>query len=146
MSYREQRGDPVGVRPGTNTGYGGRPETIESVFYLYRITGDPIWQVRAHAGPDCQSRKPICRTQDRAWQMFTSWVGSTITTSGFAGLHNVNLARPSQRDSQESFVFAETLKYYYLAFSDPDFLSLDDFVFNTEACVRRSRPGRLPCG
>jgi hypothetical protein len=28
---------------------------------------------------------------------------------------------------------AETLKYFYLIFSEPDVMSLDDYVFNTEA-------------
>jgi len=33
----------------------------------------------------------------------------------------------------ESFWMAETLKYFYLIFSEPELVSLDDFVFNTEA-------------
>ena len=33
----------------------------------------------------------------------------------------------------ESFVLAETLKYYYLLFSDPNTISMDDYVFSTEA-------------
>ena len=34
----------------------------------------------------------------------------------------------------ESFFLGETLKYLYLLFSDdPDLLSLDTYVFNTEA-------------
>lgn len=28
---------------------------------------------------------------------------------------------------------AETLKYFYLIFSPPDLISLDEYVFNTEA-------------
>lgn len=28
---------------------------------------------------------------------------------------------------------AETLKYFYLVFSDPEDISLDEYVFNTEA-------------
>lgn len=28
---------------------------------------------------------------------------------------------------------AETLKYFYLVFSDPGLISLDDYVLNTEA-------------
>ncbi|KAL4255270.1 alpha-1,2-Mannosidase [Pleurotus pulmonarius] len=32
-----------------------------------------------------------------------------------------------------SFWFAEVLKYLYLTFDDPEHISLDDFVFNTEA-------------
>ncbi|KAL6754033.1 glycoside hydrolase [Haematococcus lacustris] len=33
----------------------------------------------------------------------------------------------------ESFWLAETLKYFYLLFSEPDVIPLDQFVFNTEA-------------
>jgi hypothetical protein len=39
-----QRGSPPGVKHGDRR-YLGRPETIESVFYMYRITGDRSWQV-----------------------------------------------------------------------------------------------------
>ena len=34
---------------------------------------------------------------------------------------------------QQSFFLAETLKYLYLLFSDDDLISLDQWVFNTEA-------------
>jgi hypothetical protein len=40
---------------------------------------------------------------------------------------------PKQVDSMESFWLAETLKYFYLIFSPPNVISLDDWVFNTEA-------------
>jgi mannosyl-oligosaccharide alpha-1,2-mannosidase len=33
----------------------------------------------------------------------------------------------------ESFWMAETLKYFYLIFSEPSLLSLDEWVLNTEA-------------
>jgi mannosyl-oligosaccharide alpha-1,2-mannosidase len=33
----------------------------------------------------------------------------------------------------QSFWMAETLKYFFLVFSDPDVISLDDYVLNTEA-------------
>lgn len=36
-------------------------------------------------------------------------------------------------DILQSFWLAETLKYFYLIFSPPDLISLDDYVFNTEA-------------
>lgn len=39
----------------------------------------------------------------------------------------------------QSFWIAETLKYLYLIFSEPDLISLDDYVFNTEA-----HPFRIP--
>lgn len=36
-------------------------------------------------------------------------------------------------DKMETFFLAETLKYLYLLFSPRDVLSLDEWVFNTEA-------------
>ncbi|OMJ11957.1 Mannosyl-oligosaccharide 1,2-alpha-mannosidase MNS1 [Smittium culicis] len=36
-------------------------------------------------------------------------------------------------NSMERFFLAETLKYLYLLFSPTDYISLEDFVFNTEA-------------
>lgn len=97
-----------------------RPEAIESVFYLYRITGDE-------------------RLQDVAWEMFTAIEKHTRTEFANAALDDVMVPEPPQEDSMESFWMAETLKYFYLVFSEPDLISLDDFVFNTEA-----HPFRLP--
>lgn len=94
--------------------YLGRPETIESVFYMWRITGDPVWQ-------------------DRGWQMFASWVTHAMTAVGFANINDVTRVPAVLSDNMESFVFAETFKYYYLLFSPPDLISLDDYVFTTEA-------------
>jgi mannosyl-oligosaccharide alpha-1,2-mannosidase len=38
---------------------------------------------------------------------------------------------------------SETLKYFYLAFSPAEFLSLDDFVMNTRAHpLKRGKSGR----
>ncbi|GAA6004328.1 hypothetical protein JCM10207_000671 [Rhodosporidiobolus poonsookiae] len=110
---RAPRGAPYGVRS-ANRRQIGRPETIESVFYMYRITGDRYWQ-------------------DVGWTMFVNWVEHAITEAGFATVRNVNSPSPGKDDSMESFVLGETLKYYYLLFSPPDFMSLDDWVFTTEA-------------
>lgn len=47
-----------------------------------------------------------------------------------------NLEKPESvfhTDSLESFWFAETLKYFYLLFSDFKTISLDEWVLNTEA-------------
>lgn len=35
--------------------------------------------------------------------------------------------------ASQSFWLAETLKYFYLIFAAPDVISLDEYVFNTEA-------------
>lgn len=108
------RGAPVvGVR-NVAADYRNRPETIESVFYMWRITGDPKWQ-------------------ERGWQMFCSWVTHSMTKFGFSSISNVHAVPAMLTDSMESFVFAETFKYYYLLFSPPSLISLDEYVFTTEA-------------
>ncbi|KAF2166303.1 glycoside hydrolase family 47 protein [Zasmidium cellare ATCC 36951] len=91
-----------------------RPEAIESVFYMYRITGEKHWQ-------------------DMGWNMFQAAEGLSRTTYGHSALDDVTKSRPSLLDGMESFWIAETLKYYYLLFDDPDQWSLDDWVLNTEA-------------
>ncbi|KAJ5678649.1 Mannosyl-oligosaccharide 1-2-alpha-mannosidase [Penicillium macrosclerotiorum] len=109
-----------------------RPETIESLFYMYRITGDEIYR-------------------EWGWDMFKAFVkhtavieneGSDIENGkvqtvkrikGFTSLSNANTIPPERRDNMESFWMAETLKYFYLLFSDRGFISLEDHVFNTEA-------------
>ena len=97
-----------------------RPEAIESVFYLYRITGDPS-------------------LQEAAWDMFQAITNYTTTDYANAALEDVMEQIPTKEDSMESFWMAETLKYFYLIFSEPELVSLDDFVFNTEA-----HPFRIP--
>ncbi|AOW04352.1 glycosyl hydrolase family 47-domain-containing protein [Yarrowia lipolytica] len=95
-----------------------RPEAIESVYYLYRITGDPVWQ-------------------ERGWEMFRSVVNLCWAGHGaYAAIRDVTDWRMDSNrfyDEQESFWVGETLKYYYLLFADSDVISLDEWVFNTEA-------------
>ncbi|KAK4100391.1 glycoside hydrolase family 47 protein [Parathielavia hyrcaniae] len=117
-----------------------RPEAIESVWYMYRITGDPTWQ-------------------EKGWRMFEAVVRATRTEAGHTAIRDVT-ASPSEvhasggsdttttpydhdhqmEDSMESFWLAETLKYFYLLFETPDVVSLDEWVLNTEAHPFR-RPG-----
>jgi len=43
----------------------------------------------------------------------------------------------------QSYWMAETLKYFYLIFSGPEVISLDDYVFNTEGHpLRLPKPGK----
>lgn len=110
---RMDRPWPVGV-DSASPSYRNRPETIESVFYMWRITGDPLWR-------------------ERGWQMFASWVTHSMTDHGFSSLNDVYEVPARKTDSQESYTFAETFKYYYLLFSPPELISLDHYVFTTEA-------------
>ncbi|ERS95974.1 hypothetical protein HMPREF1624_07509 [Sporothrix schenckii ATCC 58251] len=92
-----------------------RPEAVESVFLLYRITGDRS-------------------LQEAAWRMYLNIERSTATKHANSAIADVTVTGPPQKlDSMESFWFAETLKYLYLTFTEPDYFSLDDYVYNTEA-------------
>lgn len=102
-------------------GYFLRPEAIESLFVLYRITGKED-------------------LRDIAWDMWTSISKATETEGAFAAVEDVTRENLTQLDSMESFWLAETLKYFWLIFSDERFVSLDEWVFNTEAHpLRRMR-------
>jgi mannosyl-oligosaccharide alpha-1,2-mannosidase len=65
--------------------------------------------------------------------MFQSITKHTLTKFGHAALSDVSVVRPPKVNSMESFWTAETLKYFWLIFSEPDVVSLDQWVFNTEA-------------
>lgn len=104
-----------------------RPEALESVFYMYRISGDKKWQ-------------------DQGWKMFESIIKMTQVVEnqedenkvvGFSAVYDVTDTASEYgknlRDESESFWMAETLKYAYLLFAEAELVSLDKFVFNTEA-------------
>ncbi|XP_062334817.1 endoplasmic reticulum mannosyl-oligosaccharide 1,2-alpha-mannosidase isoform X1 [Osmerus eperlanus] len=94
-----------------------RPETVESLFYLHRFTQDSKYR-------------------DWGWDILQSFNKYTrVPSGGYTSINNVrDPVNPAPRDKMESFFLAETLKYFYLLFSDePDLLSLDKYVFNTEA-------------
>ncbi|XP_063065223.1 ER degradation-enhancing alpha-mannosidase-like protein 2 [Engraulis encrasicolus] len=111
-------------------GYPLRPELIESAMYLYKATGDPIFQ---QLGRDAvESIEKISRVK-----------------CGFASVKDVRDHKLDNR--MESFFLAETIKYLYLLFDPDNFLhnngssfelggsdgdcvlSAGGYIFNTEA-------------
>jgi len=104
----------------TDADYYLRPEVIESFYYAYRATGKKIYQ-------------------DYAWNAFKAINTTCRTGSGFSEISNVNAAHGgSFHNFQDSFLFAEVLKYSYLIHA-PDaewqvnHHGRNEFVFNTEA-------------
>ncbi|XP_063393394.1 endoplasmic reticulum mannosyl-oligosaccharide 1,2-alpha-mannosidase [Cydia fagiglandana] len=92
-----------------------RPEFIESLFYLYQITGNTTYQ-------------------DWGWQIYQGFEKYAKVPNGYTSLANVKSEKPVQRDMMESFFLSETLKYLYLLFSDDRYLiDLSKYVFNSEA-------------
>jgi mannosidase alpha-like ER degradation enhancer 2 len=97
---------------GAEPGYELRPESLESAYYLYRLTGDARDQ----------------RMGAAMWAAIDRW---TRTDVGFASLADVRTR--AKRDRMHSFLFAETMKYAYLLLAPPETLDLRSVVFNTEA-------------
>ncbi|KAH9478544.1 putative mannosyl-oligosaccharide alpha-1,2-mannosidase 1B [Psilocybe cubensis] len=95
-----------------------RPEVLESNFYAWRVTGDSKYVDRAIAAV-------------QSFQKYLKVPGNGVT--GYAGLMDVNDSSSDRVDDTESFWFAEVLKYLYLTLDDPSKISLDKYVFNTEA-------------
>ncbi|PHH62324.1 hypothetical protein CDD81_7244 [Ophiocordyceps australis] len=99
-----------------------RPEAIESVFYMWRITGDQVWR-------------------EAAWRMWEAVVRETETETAFAAVSDVTTRSSDKIDSMETFWLSETVKYYYLIFDDESVINLDEWVLNTEAHpLRRPKP------
>ncbi|MEZ5426008.1 MAG: glycoside hydrolase family 47 protein [Pyrinomonadaceae bacterium] len=93
-------------------GYPLRPEIVESTYYLYHYTGDEKYLRMGKT-------------------LFEDFVKYCKTDVGYAGLKNV--ITKEKADTMQSFLFAETFKYYYLLFAPPKTLDFKKVVFNTEA-------------
>src|SRR5437868_2641009 len=93
-------------------GYHLRPEIVESTYYLHHFTRDPQYRKMGE-------------------KIFDDFVKYCRVDAGYAALQDV--ITKEKRDEMESFVLAETFKYFYLLFASPDTLDFDKVVFNTEA-------------
>jgi len=96
----------------TSASYHLRPEIVESTYYLYHYTHDPQY----------------VRTGEK---LFKDFVRSCRVENGYAALKDVRTKE--KRDEMESFLFAETFKYFYLLFAPSRTLDFDKIIFNTEA-------------
>ncbi|PFH46692.1 glycoside hydrolase family 47 protein [Amanita thiersii Skay4041] len=129
-----------------SSGYLLRPETVESLFLLWKTTGDPKWR-------------------ERGWEIFNAIDTYARTEYGFANVLSIDWSPYRKDNDMPSWFLAETLKYLYLLFDDGDVviaqggrsgavvgknqgvvaeeamegmkgkggISLDKWVFNTEA-------------
>lgn len=112
-----------------------RPETVESLFYMYRFTNDTKYR-------------------DWGWEIFENIQKYCRNANGYAGLRDITDVNSQQDDKQQSWFLAETLKvrrqrswellshthvflsrlqYLFLLFSPVEYIPLDQYVFNTEA-------------
>jgi mannosyl-oligosaccharide alpha-1,2-mannosidase len=102
-----------------------RPETIESLYYAYRVTGDSKYQ-------------------DLAWVAFNHIRVACRVGSGYGGLVDVTAEDSGNINQMQSFWLAETIKYLYLIFAEDSAVQVqvdgpNEFVYNTEAHPVRVR-------
>jgi hypothetical protein len=77
---------PLDMDSNMDTRYILRPEAIESVFYMWRITGDSSWQ-------------------DKGWRMWEAIEKATWTPLAYSALQDVNdIGEPRKADSMERSV------------------------------------------
>eukprot|EP00127_Corallochytrium_limacisporum_P004721 Clim_evm75s172 gene=Clim_evmTU75s172 len=94
-----------------------RPETVESLWYFYVITGEKKWQ-------------------DYGWKYFNAFhEHARLPEGGYATVVNVFDVPASPYNKLHTFWSAETLKYFFLLFADHDEqpFPLNNYVFTTEA-------------
>lgn len=92
-----------------------RPETVESLFYMYRLTKDDKYR-------------------KWGWKIFQAFEKHTrLEKGGYSSINNVlDTENPEYRDKMESFFLGETLKYLFLLFSADEVINIDEWVINTE--------------
>jgi endoplasmic reticulum Man9GlcNAc2 1,2-alpha-mannosidase len=100
-----------------------RPETVESLFLAYRLTGNSIYR-------------------EQGWNIFQAIEKHCrVETGGYASILNVDAVPAEHEDKMETFFLvsltasalaivlsatqSETLKYLYLLFEDESVLPLD---------------------
>ena len=104
-----------------------RPETVESLYYAYRLTGDSKYQ-------------------DWAWNAFLQIRKLCRVNDAYAELTDISKANGGAFvDEMQSFWMAETLKYLYLIFAADSPVQVqgqgakNQFVYNTECHPVRVR-------
>ncbi|CAF1229857.1 unnamed protein product [Adineta steineri] len=92
-----------------------RPEVVESLYYMYHLTGDKIYQ-------------------DWGWKIFQAFEKYSRIDNGYTTIDDVrNKTNVQPRNKMESFFLAETLKYLYLLFDTTNLFPFNQWIFNTEA-------------
>jgi hypothetical protein len=92
--------------------YNLNPEIIESAYYLYHFTGDEKYK-------------------EMTSQYFRDIMAYCKTDVAFTNIKDVRTKE--RKDHMETFFLAETMKYLYLTFANPEGINPDACVFSTEA-------------
>jgi hypothetical protein len=92
--------------------YNLNPEIIESAYYLYYFTGDDKYK-------------------KMALKYFEDIMSYCRTDVAFTNIKDIRTKE--QKDHMETFFLAETMKYLYLVFANPEGINPEKCVFSTEA-------------
>lgn len=92
--------------------YNLNPEIIESAYYLWYFTGDKKYR-------------------EMASQYFRDIMSYCRTDVAFTNIKDIRTKE--QKDHMETFFLAETMKYLYLVFANPQDINPETCVFSTEA-------------
>ena len=117
-----------------SAGYPLRPEIVESTYYLFHY-----WKGHAsRLARDKRRRRLDLEANiigmaylDMGEWLWRDFVKHCRTDEGYAALKSVVTKEKS--DSMQSFLFAETFKYFYLLFAPRTTFNFDKVIFNTEA-------------
>lgn len=102
-----------------------RPETIESLYHAFRVTGDTKYQ-------------------DMAWEAFENIIEHSRAGSAYSSMRDVTVVDGGFLNKMESFWLTETLQYLWLLFEDQDLeihIDTGKWVYGTEAQPYRVRGG-----
>jgi len=111
VNFHQDYSDFIAVNPK----YLLRPETLESLFIMYRKTKDSKYR-------------------NIAWNIYESIERNCRTKYGYSGIDDVRRATNAPKDDiQHAYLLSETFKYLYLIFDDSKSVDIEAVVFNTEA-------------
>ncbi len=127
-----------------------RPETVESLFILHKITGDPIY--REWGWEIFQSIEKYCRTDIAYGKLKDVMVkrnpeveDQMVSREGHiqcvkykvmsVSISVLMISHSRFLHLKESFFLGETLKYLYLLFDPDTEVEIDKYVFNTEVRI-----------
>jgi mannosidase alpha-like ER degradation enhancer 2 len=126
-----------------SAGYPLRPEIVESTYYLHQLASNKnsTRSFRRGGLPLAGRQRPPLNPEEHlkmGEKIWKDFVTHCRTDDAYAALKSVVTKEKS--DSMQSFLFAETFKYFYLLFEPRTTLNFDKVIFNTEAhAVKRRR-------
>lgn len=138
-THRDEKEEPPlpeGITSISNLYYLLRPELIESLFIMYRVTGDR--SLPEVAWTIFNRINEATKTEFGNAEVESIFVDHTASSTGESTTNSSLKIR--KRDRMESYWLSETLKYFYLIFSEVDVWSLDEVVFSTEGHPFKIRP------